>query len=208
MVLKASLLRLRITEIPINFYKDRQGRTSHHKRSGWFSPWRAGWINLKVMFLFAPDFFLFWPSLVMIVLGLALVLGLVHRPRTIGPIGFGLHWMLLGVTLSTLGYGGLHLALLAKAYYNFKPAVTAWITRLITYNRGMIAGGVLLFAGFAMDLVLAVHYAASGFRDLESPYTYYGYGVLGLLLIMLGFQTVTHTLILQMVLFARRRKSG
>src|SRR5262249_29641573 len=106
MVLKSSLLRLRTTEVPIKFYKDREGRESHLKRGGWFTPWRAGWINLKVMFIFAPDFFLFWPSLLMLVFGLGLVVGLVHGPLEVGPIVFSLHWMLLGMALSTLGYGG------------------------------------------------------------------------------------------------------
>lgn len=204
MVLKASLLRLRTAEIPIKFYKDREGRQSHHKRSGWLSPWRAGWINLKVMFLFAPDFFLFWPGLVMLAVGLLLALELVSGPRTVGPVGFGLHWMLLGVTLATLGYGGLHLALLAKAFYNFKPEVTARITRLLTYNRGMIAGGLMTGAGLLMETYLTFRFLLTGFRGPERAYNYVGYGVLGLLLITLGFQTVTHTLIFQMAIFARR----
>ena len=26
-------------EVPVKFYKDREGRVSHHKRMGWLSPW-------------------------------------------------------------------------------------------------------------------------------------------------------------------------
>ena len=33
MVLKAAKLRLRTTEVPVRFYKDREGRESHHKRT-------------------------------------------------------------------------------------------------------------------------------------------------------------------------------
>jgi glycosyltransferase involved in cell wall biosynthesis len=207
MVLKASLLGLRTAEVPIKFYKDREGRQSHHKRSGWLSPWLAGWINLKVMFLFAPDFFLFWPSIVMLLAGLTLSLGLVHGQVVIGGLGFGLHWMLLGMTLTTLGYSALQLALLAKAYYNFKPKVTRRIERLITYDRGMIGGGLLGLAGLALDGQMLAHFLRHGFSAEEVRLGYIGYGLLGLMLIILGFQTVTHTLILQMVLFARRRST-
>ncbi len=56
MVLKAGKLRLKTVEAPIRFYKDRPGRLSHHRRSGWFSPWMAGWINLRAMFLYARFF--------------------------------------------------------------------------------------------------------------------------------------------------------
>jgi glycosyltransferase involved in cell wall biosynthesis len=209
MVLKAVCLGLTITEVPVRFLKDREGRLSHMKRSGWLEPWRAGWINLKAMFLFAPDFFLFWPSLVLLALGLLLVLGLVHRPIQIGPIVLSLHWMLLGVTFTTLGYTALHLALLAKAYYDFRPTVTEHVTKIITYNRGMFMGGLMMLVGISMDLGLTVNYISSGLTfDPSYPYPYFGYGVLGLLFIILGFQTITHTLIFHMVLYGRRRTTG
>ena len=72
MVIKAAKLRLRPAEVPVRFFKDREGRESHHKRTGWWSPWAAGWRNLSVMLLYAPDFFLVVPGLVMLVLGLVL----------------------------------------------------------------------------------------------------------------------------------------
>ncbi len=208
MVLKASLLGLRTAEVPIWFYKDREGRESHHKRSGWLSPWRAGWINLKVMFLFAPDFFLFWPSILMLLAGLVLAFGLMRGLVVIAGIGFGLHWMMLGLAMATLGYSGLHLALLAKAYYNFQPTVTRRIVRLLTYNRGMFVGGLLMLVGTVLAGWMATHFVLYGFSPEEIERGYAGYAVVGLLCIILGFQTVTHTLILQMVLFARRRSDS
>jgi hypothetical protein len=204
MVLKASLLQMRITEIPINFYKDREGRTSHHKRSGWFSPWLAGWINLKIMFIFAPDFFLFWPSALMLGVGLGLAISLAGGPLMLSNFGFNLHWMLLGLTLATLGYGAFHLALLAKAYYNFQPALTTQITRVFTYNRGMLGGGLFMLIGLLLDFALTIHWIANGLRLEEISYQ----GVFGLLLIILGFQTITHTLILHMVLYSHRRMAN
>lgn len=35
----------------MRFFKDRDGRVSHHKRMGWFSPWQAAWINLRAMLI-------------------------------------------------------------------------------------------------------------------------------------------------------------
>ena len=71
MVLKSVHMRLRTAEVPIRFLKDREGRLSHHKRSGWFSPWHAAWINLRAMFVYGADFFLFKPGLVLLVAGAA-----------------------------------------------------------------------------------------------------------------------------------------
>ena len=47
MVLKAARLKLVTAEVPVKFYKDREGRFSHHRRMGWLSPWIAGWLNLE-----------------------------------------------------------------------------------------------------------------------------------------------------------------
>ena len=66
MVLKSVHMSLRTEEVPIRFLKDREGRLSHHKRSGWFSPWQAAWINLRAMFVYGADFFLFKPGLVLL----------------------------------------------------------------------------------------------------------------------------------------------
>jgi glycosyltransferase involved in cell wall biosynthesis len=205
MVLKAAVLRLRTAEIPIAFYKDREGRESHHKRSGWLSPWKAGWINLKVMFVFAPDFFLFWPGVLAFVGGMVLALSLVGGPVHIGSnIEINLHAMLLGIAVSTLGYGALTLALLAKAFYNFRPAVTARISRLITYDRGMAVGLALMFGGIAMDARLVYGWIVNDLKLATVSHA----AMFGLFLIMLGFQTITQTLILQMIAGARKREPG
>ena len=63
MVLKAARLKLVTAEVPVKFYKDRQGRFSHHRRMGWLSPWIAGWLNLKVMLVYTPDSFLLKPGI-------------------------------------------------------------------------------------------------------------------------------------------------
>ncbi len=57
MVIKSVKLDLKSTEVPIRFYKDREGRLSNLKRSGRMSSWYAGWLNLKVMLLYSPEFF-------------------------------------------------------------------------------------------------------------------------------------------------------
>jgi glycosyltransferase involved in cell wall biosynthesis len=200
MVLKASRLRLRSCEIPINFYKDRKGRVSHHKRSGWLSPWRAGWVNLKAMFVFAPDALLLKPAIAALTAGLALAFLLRTGPRKILGVGFDLHWMLLGMTLAAVGYSALHLALLSRAYYAYRPRWRSGVLKWFGYNRGMTLGLLLIAAGLAANVRLLFHWWANNLRLEQISYP----AVFGLLLIVLGGQTITHTLILHMILFTRR----
>lgn len=52
MVIKSIQLKLKTTEVPIRYLKAPDGRLSHHKRLGWFSPWHAGLRNLNTMWTY------------------------------------------------------------------------------------------------------------------------------------------------------------
>src|SRR5262245_5549856 len=88
MVLKSVRMNLRTAEVPVRFLKDEKGRVSHHKRAGWFSPWHAAWFNLKAMFVYGADFFLYRPGLVLLFAGLLLTVPLSRGPVQVGPITF------------------------------------------------------------------------------------------------------------------------
>src|SRR5438270_13343754 len=120
MVLKAARLKLVTAEVPVKFYKDREGRLSHHRRMGWLSPWIAGWLNLKVMLVYTPDSFLLKPGMFIGALGLALSVMLAGGPVTLFGIGFNLHWMLLGVTSATLGYSCIQIGVAARIMHRLR----------------------------------------------------------------------------------------
>jgi glycosyltransferase involved in cell wall biosynthesis len=202
MILKAQRLGLRATEVPVRFWKDREGRESHLKRGGWKTPWIAGWESLRVMFLYAPDFFLLRPGAFLLALGVVLCAALSGGSFHALGIGFDLHWMLFGVVCATVGYGAVQLATLARVFYDFDPAYTDRVLTTITYNRGVATSIVLVLAGAAPEVVLLVHWLSAGLRLSAFQYS----SVLGLLLIVLGFQTFAFTLLLHMI--GRRRRMG
>ena len=195
MVLKAARMKMRIAEAPIRFYKDRAGRLSHHKRSGWFSPWHAAWINLKAMFLNAPEFFLFKPGIVLFCFGIFLTSLTAFGPRTLGPVTFSLHWMLLGLTLATVGCGAFQLGILGRVWHNFDPEFTVWIRRVLTYDRGTLGGLGTVAVGIILAATALGTYLFGGLRLPEIQYV----SIFGLLLIILGFQFFTFTLIFELI---------
>jgi glycosyltransferase involved in cell wall biosynthesis len=194
MVLKAARLGLATAEVPVKFYKDREGRVSHHRRLGWLSPWIAGWLNLKVMLVYTPDSFLLKPGMVLTALGLLLSLALARGPITIGHIGLSLHWMLLGVTCSTLGYSCIQIGLLARVMHGLRPGLVDRVLNLLTYDRGMIISGGLLLLGTMLLGTLVYRYVNHGLRLVTISHP----AILGLLLIILGFQTFCFTLLMEM----------
>src|SRR5262249_8265352 len=154
MVLKAARQNLKVAEVPVRFFNDREGRVSHHKRPGCVSPWFEGWLNLRVRFLYAPDFFMRGPGWILFVFGLLLAFCLSRGPVHWLGVGLDLHSMLLGVTMTTLGYSAIQFATLARTFYNFDPDRTRRLARSFTYDRGMLTAAVLAGSGFLCHGIL------------------------------------------------------
>jgi len=194
MVLKAARLKLASAEVPIKFYKDREGRLSHHRRVGWKSSWMAGWVNLKVMLVYAADSFLLKPGIALMGIGLLLSLGLSTGPVRIGPIGFSLYWMLLGVTCATLGYSSIQIGVLARVLHGLRPRFVERMRTFVTYDRGMIASAGFMLAGLMLLGHLVYLYLKLGLnlQTISHP------AILGLLFVILGFQTFCFTLLMEM----------
>src|SRR6266496_2671544 len=194
MVLKAARLKLASAEVPIKFYKDREGRLSHHRRVGWRSSWIAGWVNLKVMLVYAADSFLLKPGIALMAIGLLLSLGLAAGPVRIGNIGFSLYWMLLGVTCATLGYSSLQIGILARVMHGLRPRFVKRAQKFMNYDRGMLLSAGFTVAGLVLLGNLVCRYLKLGLnlQAISHP------AILGLLLVILGFQTFCFTLLMEM----------
>lgn len=194
MVLKAARLGLNIAEVPVKFYKDRDGRLSHHRRAGWMSPWIAGWVNLKVMLVYSPDSFLLRPGFVLMILGLALSLPLSFGPIEFGGVVFNLYWMLLGLTATTLGYSLIQVGVIARIMHGLRSGIAGVVQRNLTYDRGMTISAICAGIGFLLGAVFFARWVS---HDLKI-FSVSNSAVLGLLLIILGFQTFAFTLLLEM----------
>lgn len=195
MILKAKRRGFQCSEVPVRFYKDRPGRESHLRRGGWTTPWKAGWTSLEVMFLYAPEFFLRIPGWLLLVVGL--LISLLVAPGEVALLGIGLdlHWMLLGLVMTTVGYQALQLSTLARVHYDFDRERTVRLLSRFTYNRGVAASAVLVTLGLIPNIALLVRWMGDGLRleAIDHP------AVFGLELIVLGFQTFGFTLLLHIL---------
>jgi len=195
MVLKSVHMRLRTAEVPVRFLKDRDGRLSHHRRAGWFSPFHAAWINLRATFVYGVEFFTFRPGLVVLALGLLLTLPLALGPMTIGPVHFSLYWMLLGLTLTVLGLQSFYVGCLAKVLHDYTgDARRVWLGAF-PYTRSVLVSAAAFAVGLVLAGALLVDYLRSGLRLSAADRVPY-LGVLGLALLIGGFLTFTFILLL------------
>lgn len=196
MVLKSVRMGLLTTEVPVTFYKDRDGRLSHHKRSGWFSPFHAAWINLRAMFVHGAEFFLVKPGIALCVIGLLLTLPLSFGGITIGPVTFSLYWMLIGLTLSVLGLQSIYFGCLAHIFLDYTGLARQRWRQAFVYTRTVVASGMVFAVGFALSASVLVHYVTHDF-SLPSPASALDHlGIVGLLFMIMGFSTFCFTLLL------------
>jgi glycosyltransferase involved in cell wall biosynthesis len=196
MVLKSVRMGLRTAEVPVTFYKDRNGRVSHHKRVGWFSPFYAAWINLRSMFVHGAEFFLFKPGIALFALGLLLTLSLSFGGITIGPITFNLYWMLIGLTLSVLGLQSIYFGCLAQVFLDYTGRARQRWRRVFRYTGTVIASAVIFAAGFGLSAAMLVHYVTHHFSLPDTTSALDHLAIVGLLFMIIGFSTFCFTLLL------------
>jgi len=207
MVLKSVHMRLRTAEVPVSFLKDKDGRVSHHKRLGWFSPFQAAWINLRAMFVYGADFFLFKPGLVLLAAGLLLSLPLTFGPLTIGGMYFALYWQLLGVTLAILGLQSFYMGCVVQVLHDYTGRATQRWLGVFSYTRAFVACAVAFLIGLALATALLVQWLASGFSIDVTRLHYTDMAVTGLLLMIAAFMTFTSTLLIHAVALRVNRGS-
>jgi hypothetical protein len=108
MIIKASMARLKITEVPIT-YHPRVGSSK-------LQPLGDAWRHVRFMLLFSPAYVFLLPGVLALVAGLLLTLALVRGPIYIGELYVGIHFMVLGSLLSVLGMQMLSFGISARAY--------------------------------------------------------------------------------------------
>lgn len=201
MVLKAKCLELAIDEVPVVFYKDREGRESHHRRNGWWSPWLAGWDNIKVMLIYNPKVFLINPGFFFTIIGLILTVILAFGPLSLGSIELNIHWMLLGVTFMILGFSLFQTGVVANIFNGAKLGLDKIVPHYLHYNWGVSISIIMIILGILVNSRLLYSYIYSGFKLTVFSNT----AIAGLALIMLGVQLFGFTLVIELTSRLQKR---
>jgi len=88
MVMKATLLEMKITEVPIKLYQDGRSRPPHLRT------WRDGWRHLRFMLMYAPSWLFLYPGLFLMIFGLLSSVFLVAGPVQIGSVVFDINTLI------------------------------------------------------------------------------------------------------------------
>lgn len=204
MVLKSVHMKLMTIEVPVHFLKDRNGRVSHHKREGWWSPFSAAWINLRAMFIYGSDFFTYKPGFVALTLGLLLTLPSTFGPVSLGSINFSVFWQLLGMVLVVLGIVGIFAAIISRILFDYTGVESKRWSRLFPYTRTVLGCAATTLMGLVGITPLVNDYFQNSYQlpDISSASTHLA--ITSLTLIIAGATTFIFTLMVHASILASR----
>src|SRR6185437_3237019 len=149
MVVKATIQRLRITEVPTILSPDGRSRPPHLRS------WRDGWRHLRFLLLFSPDWLFLFPGVVLFLTGLATIAWLLPGPRHLGGVTLDIHTLFYAALAVMIGVYSMQFWMFAKIYGEHEgimppdPKFNAMM-RMVTLEAGLVVGAVLLLVGLAL----------------------------------------------------------
>lgn len=188
MVVKASLARYRIEEVPTTLKKDGRSRPPHLRS------WHDGWRHLRFLLLFAPRWLFVYPGIAAFLIGGIAVAVISFGSVQVGSIGFDVTTMVYASALCVIGYQALLFFWLTKLYATqegFLPTSERY-RRLIgrwSQERGLIVGLVLFVFGVVVGVVQVIRWGSLDFGPLDAAEVV-RIAVPSALGLMLGFQTM------------------
>ena len=188
MVIKASLRRLKIAEVPVTLSPDGRSRPPHLRT------WRDGWRHLRFMLLFSPRWLFLYPGLALFSSGAVVGALLETGPKQIGPATFDIHTLLLAAFSCLIGYQLVVFAVFTKVFamqQGFHPPNPGYteMFRYMKLETGLAIGGLMLLAGVAGAAVAVWSWGAVGFGALDPRVTMREV-IPAALLLTLGVQTI------------------
>lgn len=205
MVVKATLARMRIAEVPITLHPDGRSRAPHLR------PWRDGWRHLRFLLLLSPRWTLVYPGVILMLLGAAvgvpLALGWI---TSVGRINLGPHTLAATGFMVLVGYASVTLGVAARIYAMQEELgppsserLRGWF-RHITLERGLAVGAATLLAGMVVMGSVLVRWWQLSFGPMPLEQTIRPM-LSGGFLVALGVQTVLMSFFYSMLGLSLRR---
>jgi hypothetical protein len=156
MVVKATLAKQKITEVPTTLAKDGRSRKPHLRS------FRDGWRHLRFLLLFSPRWLFFIPGLVLLVLGLGFGAAVATGPLNIGGVNFDVDTLVACGAAVDIGFQAVLFWLFTQVYAGSEgflptePKVQTLLGKL-SLERGLLAGVTVGVAGL-VGLIFSLTY--------------------------------------------------
>ena len=188
MIIKASLLSLKIVEVPTSLFPDKRDRPPHLR------PFRDGWRHLRFLLLFTPTWLFLIPGSVSFFAGFIILMTMLLFSFE----NFGFFTMLFGQGLILLGAQVIFLGITARGFSQLKAFLTRddpidRFLRSFTIEKGIVLGAIL--AGGGLAICAWVGYEILDFMSRPENAGVFNFpitkiGIAGTTIAILGFQMI------------------
>ncbi|MFQ6017016.1 MAG: glycosyltransferase family 2 protein [Kiloniellaceae bacterium] len=202
MVVKASLQKLKITEVPSTLSPDGRTRPPHLRS------WRDGWRHLRFLLLFSPRWLFLYPGALLMLLGLASMIWLLPGPRRLDGLTLDVHTLAYSAAAIICGFQAVAFAVFAKIYaINAKllpedPRI-ARLGDIFSLEIGIIVGLLLVIGGLAASVYAVGSWGRSSFEDLD-PTVSMRIVLPGVTALVLGLQVIFSSFFFSVLGLTRR----
>jgi glycosyltransferase involved in cell wall biosynthesis len=166
-VIKASILRMQVCEVPTTLSPDGRDRPPHLRS------FRDGWRHLRFLLIYSPVWLFLYPGLALAILGSLLSLVLFFGPVDIGFRYIDFHTFIAAGTLMYLGLDMISFAAITRVYAfetGLLPAAPKFfkLFKYINLEKGLLIGFAILILGVFLivrALLLSNSFAQIGFGN-------------------------------------------
>ena len=149
MVIKSTLRKIKMTEVPVTLSKDGRSRPPHLK------PWRDGWRHLRFMLLFSPRWLFLIPGVVVFLVGALVSLALAVQDIQIGAVTLNVGTLAVSCMMAIVGFQLVAFAFFAKVFAIAEgllpedPKLTK-VLKFFTLEKALVLGVAVCLGGLIL----------------------------------------------------------
>ena len=202
MVVKATLNKLNIVEVPTTLSPDGRSRAPHLRT------WRDGWRHLRFLLLYSPRWLFLYPGMILFLVGLVLGGVLLAGPIQIGEHALDVSALVYAMAAVLIGFQAILFAAFSRAFVaneGLMPPSPGMqkAFKVLNLERGLIIGLLLLIVGVALAIYGFIHWGSSDFGALDARDAI-RLAVPAATLSVLGFETIMGSFFLSVLGLSRR----
>ncbi|NIN01471.1 MAG: glycosyltransferase [candidate division Zixibacteria bacterium] len=168
MVIKATLKKMRVSQIPITLHKDGRSRPPHLRS------WRDGWRHLRFMLMYSPRWLFLFPGIIGFLAGAFFFALLLHGPLRVGTAFFDTNTLLVSAMAIILSFQLISFAMFTKIFAISEGLLPEdpRLNRLfcfITLEVGILIGLIFAASGLGLLISAFLYWAKLGFGELSYP---------------------------------------
>ena len=202
MVVKATLNKLNIVEVPTTLSPDGRSRAPHLRT------WRDGWRHLRFLLLYSPRWLFLYPGMILFLVGLVMGGVLLTGPIQIGEHALDVSALIYSMAAVLIGFQAILFAAFSRAFVaneGLMPPSTRMqkAFKVLNLERGLIIGLLMLVLGIGLAIYGFIHWGSSDFGALNTRDAV-RLAVPAATLSVLGFETIMGSFFLSVLGLSRR----